>query len=341
MLLCFPALLLAQIQPAEPRGAVPANNMQRINGPSFEENKGQWPADVFYISSGPGYRVLFMQDRLQLIPTASDAAAGEIELRWVSSNPHAVVSADGRLPYQSNYFLGSNPKEWRISVQHFGEVLYSDVYPGISVAYQSTGQLIEQDIHIESGADANVVRFEVKGATSLSVSEQGDLILKSRDGFFVLAAPRVYQIDQSGNRIPLAGSYLLKGSSVTFMLGAYDHNAKLVIDPVLIYSSYLPTINGIFGFINGIAPGKAILSVDAAGAACVTMASLSMVMMQVEILLSQSPTLYLCRHQSLLGQSSGMRRATATWQDAHSNRGRERPSGPPCPASPNSPPPAL
>jgi hypothetical protein len=50
--------------------------------------------------------------------------------------------------------------------------------------------------------------------------------------------PVVYQMS-GGRKQFVAGSYRLLGNRVRFKLGKYDHTRALVIDPMLIYFTYL------------------------------------------------------------------------------------------------------
>ena len=71
----------------------------------------------------------------------------------------------------------------------------------------------------------------------------------------------IYQL-ADGVRQEVAGNYVLKSlGDVGFEVAAYDHTRPLVIDPVLVYSSYLGG--------NGADGGNAI-AVDAAGNAYIT-----------------------------------------------------------------------
>src|SRR5207237_2993534 len=79
----------------------------------------------------------------------------------------------------------------------------------------------------------------------------GDLIIQTAAGEVRQQKPVVYQ-ESGGARQEVECGYVLKGGgAVGFSLGAYDANRKLIIDPVLAYSTYLGGSNGDLG--NGIA----------------------------------------------------------------------------------------
>jgi hypothetical protein len=87
-------------------------------------------------------------------------------------------------------------------------------------------------------ADPGKIRFSVEGARSLRVNAQGDLLAETSAGPVVWKAPVTYQGSGTGRRTVSAG-YRLNGRSVSFRLGEYDRSRPLVIDPVLVYSTYL------------------------------------------------------------------------------------------------------
>lgn len=228
---------------------------------SFEENRGQWPHSVLYKSVAKGYDAFLTRDGLRLSPTDPVVNHQEIEFRWVGANTNPEISAQGLLPYHSNYFIGGAPEDWTTSVPFYSTLTYRNLYPGISVVYHANGNEIEHDIHLEPGADPASLRLAIQGAKNIALSENGALILKSQTGSFTLETPKIYQLTENGSRIQIAGNYVLKGTEVFLSLGEYDHKSKLIVDPVLSYSTYLPVLNALSG---------AVLSVDSSGAACVT-----------------------------------------------------------------------
>jgi hypothetical protein len=97
------------------------------------------------------------------------------------------------------------------------------------------------------------MRFD--GVRSLRSDAEGNLILSTPAGDIVQQKPVIYQT-VGGEREPVAGGFSIHGRTVTFELAAYDRSQPLVIDPVLVYSSFLG---------NGYQDEGNALAVDAAG----------------------------------------------------------------------------
>ncbi len=71
----------------------------------------------------------------------------------------------------------------------------------------------------------------------------GDLVLSAEGGEIAFHKPVVYQ-QRDGRRQPVSGAFaLLANRSVGFKVGSYDHSQPLVVDPVLVYSTYLGGMN--------------------------------------------------------------------------------------------------
>src|SRR5262249_49532531 len=66
----------------------------------------------------------------------------------------------------------------------------------------------------------------------------GDLVLVAGGYEFRQHKPDVYQ-EIDGMRETVSGRYVVRGSIVSFDVGAYDRGRRLVIDPLFGYSSYL------------------------------------------------------------------------------------------------------
>jgi hypothetical protein len=77
-----------------------------------------------------------------------------------------------------------------------------------------------------------------EGARNIRVDRHGDLLLETGAGQVRQRKPKVYQ-EYNGRREEITARYVIKGKrQVGFAVGMYDHGKKLVIDPVIVYSTY-------------------------------------------------------------------------------------------------------
>jgi hypothetical protein len=240
----------------------------RALGPWFERNDGQTDARVRFLSRGPGYHlylspsdavfVLFRRLHAQSnkhsppqMEARSDTVAVQrraVRMRLLSANPGAEMRAAEPLPGKVNYFIGDDPARWHAAIPTFGRVLIDEVYPGIALAYYGHAGRLEFDFQVAPGADPNRIALQWEGAEKVDLTETGDLRVTVAGWQLICRKPLVYQGDQSDRR-EIAGSYALDSSpsavdpggspTVRFQIGSFDATQPVVIDPVLVYSTFL------------------------------------------------------------------------------------------------------
>jgi uncharacterized protein (TIGR03437 family) len=143
------------------------------------------------------------------------------------------------LPGKVNYLLGKDPAKWITGVPTYARIAYRDVYRGIDLFYYGRQGALEYDFVARPGADPRAIQVEFEGASQIRVSGDGDLILDSPAGQALWKRPYVYQ-EENGVRRQIAADYRIgKKSRVGFLLAQYDRTRPLVIDPVLVYSTFL------------------------------------------------------------------------------------------------------
>ncbi|MGI8550221.1 MAG: SBBP repeat-containing protein [Dehalococcoidia bacterium] len=148
------------------------------------------------------------------------------------------------LPGAVNYFIGSDPQQWHTDIRTYSKVRYPNVYPGIDLVYYGNQGQLEYDFIVSPGADPEQIALAYAGANSLHLDEQGSLLValdsdESRSTPALRQAkPTIYQ-QVDGLRRIVDGGYRLEGASVQFELARYDASLPLVIDPTLVYSTYL------------------------------------------------------------------------------------------------------
>ena len=140
----------------------------------------------------------------------------------------------------TNYLLGNQPSEWRVGLALWEEVLAVDIYPLIDVLYYSdpAGQL-EFDFQLKAGAEPELIRFSFTGQSSITIDPDGHIMVHVADGLsFTLPPPSIYQ-EIEGSRVRISGGFkLIEDDVFGFWLGEYDASLPLVIDPILIFSTY-------------------------------------------------------------------------------------------------------
>jgi Tol biopolymer transport system component len=240
---------------------------------SFEANQGQADAGVKFLARGHGYDLLLTPAEavLSLSRPAAEREGGRaarqgarrdvLRMKLLGTNPSPDVSGLEELPGKSNYFIGDDPARWRTGVSHYSRVKYASVYSGVDMVYYGNQRQLEYDFVVAPGADSSAIRLAFEGARGVEIDAGGDLVLRTPGGEVRQRKPFVYQ-EAGGERREIAGRYVMKGKGqIGFDIGAYDPTLPLVIDPVLVYSTYLGNDNDDYGMS---------IAVDAAGNAYVT-----------------------------------------------------------------------
>ncbi|HYG82932.1 MAG TPA: SBBP repeat-containing protein, partial [Pyrinomonadaceae bacterium] len=213
---------------------------------------------------GQGYGLFLTPTEAVLALSRPAAEGGEravVRMKLLGANEAPRVSGREELEGKNNYFIGNDPAKWRTGVPTYARVQYQDVYPGVDLVYYGNQRQLEYDFVLQPGADPRSIALGFEGADRLEVDSAGELVLHTTGGEVRQRKPFAYQ-ETDGARREVAANYVLKGGrEVAFEVGDYDPARPLVIDPVLVYSTYLGGINSDSGY--GIA-------VNASGQAFVT-----------------------------------------------------------------------
>ncbi|MCU0420005.1 MAG: PKD domain-containing protein [Cyclobacteriaceae bacterium] len=159
-----------------------------------------------------------------------------LRVQWVGANTQADAIPLTRKTSYGNYFVG-DPATWRSRVPHYEGVLYRQVYPGIDVQWYAQGHYAKYDWMVAAGADPCRIVLDYSGADHLELQE-GDLIVRTSLGTLIEKKPVAFQW-MDGIRTPVACEFVVEGTLVSFTFPeGYDGCYPLVIDPLLIFSTY-------------------------------------------------------------------------------------------------------
>jgi hypothetical protein len=233
---------------------------------TFEANRGQTGSQVRFLSRGKGYTayltaggmVLSLRPSqplpVQSLPvqplpaqqTGSVAASKQppqpnttLQFQLVGAARNPAVLGEDPQPGRVNYFIGRDPAKWQTNVPTYAQVRYKNVYPGIDLVYYGNHRQLEYDFALAPGADPGRIQFEITGARQIELDTDGNLVLETASGQLHFQSPVVYQ-ESNGVRVPVAGAYVMNDAThIAFHVAHYDSSQPLVIDPVLLYSTYL------------------------------------------------------------------------------------------------------
>jgi hypothetical protein len=190
-----------------------------------------------------------------------------LDMRLSGADPEARSEGIDELPGKSNYLIGNDLSQWKLNLANYGAVRYDAIYPGVNLFYYGNQGRLEYDFVVAPGASAAPVAWSFasrsKGSTSTStvnhrIDANGDLVLTIDSAEIRFNKPIAYQLPrevpaslvmaQSGRTFSMDGRprtlvesrwVLRPGGLVGFETGAYDHSRALVIDPTLVYSTFL------------------------------------------------------------------------------------------------------
>src|SRR5262249_30866926 len=144
------------------------------------------------------------------------------------------------LPGRINYFIGNDPTTWRRDVPLFSKVRVADLYAGIDLVYYGDDHgKLEHDFIVAPRADPGQIRIVAENVRAMRLESSGELVLSTFSGEARLKRPVIYQ-EVDGRRMPIEGMFQRIGKrEIGFKIGRYDRTRTLVIDPILIFSTYL------------------------------------------------------------------------------------------------------
>jgi pimeloyl-ACP methyl ester carboxylesterase len=193
---------------------------------------------------------------------ASDGVPSVAERRVLKLTPLGMkkgVNVVAKEPQAGkvNYLLGNDPEKWRTNVPTCRTVVFEEAYPGIDLKFYGNNRQLEYDIVVKPGGDPSQVKFRCSGMEGLEITAKGDMAIRLGDGETVIQKkPIIYQ-EIDGERVQIDGRFKIYGDTLRdaseiagpttagrdlvygFEVACYEKSESLIIDPILVYSTYL------------------------------------------------------------------------------------------------------
>ncbi|MBQ7735826.1 MAG: gliding motility-associated C-terminal domain-containing protein [Bacteroidales bacterium] len=228
-----------------------------VAGVEFVRNDRQWDGRVLYKASLHGGALFAERDGFTFVllhpqqlkefyaakfdPAATrsngiiDAAA--YKMVFAGANSSVKVSGHEEIQGYNNYYIGKDPARWSTRVPKYRELFYENLYDGIDLTLSQSASHLKYEFTVAPGASPSQICMDYDGIDNLVVSK-GNLIVSTSVMQVVELQPFAYQEDANGLRETVPCRYKVNRRRLTFEVGSYDPTRPLVIDPVLIFSSY-------------------------------------------------------------------------------------------------------
>ena len=210
---------------------------------SFIKNDGQKDPSILFYEQGWGHATAFSKEGIffsfsKLSKIKDKGQSSEIVALSPLNASLSIIEPNEQREGKVNYFIGKDSSGWKSNISTYGAILYKNVYPGIDMKFYGTNSQLEYDIIVAPGSDPSRIRLAYTGVERLLLVPTGDLEISLKEGSLIQKKPFVYQVI-NGIRKEIEGKFVVAGSTYGFDIGPYDKNHLLVIDPILIYSTYL------------------------------------------------------------------------------------------------------
>lgn len=229
----------------------------------FIENKNQWMSTVDYAARVPGGHVgvsslgftvtLIDEDKVEHqhkneSPQSINESDGQptdeaeidghiVQIDFVDAASRSPLVLSEKSSEYYNFFLGKDSSRWASRAYAFSRVGYSEIYSGIDLTISSVHENLKYDFIVKPEADPRQIRIEYCGASDISMSN-GNLVVGTILGDLIEKKPYCYQVT-NGVKREIESEYVLINNTVSFRFpNGYDPCEELVIDPLLIFSTY-------------------------------------------------------------------------------------------------------
>jgi large repetitive protein len=218
---------------------------------AFIPNYGHYDPLMAFAVTGPQSALFFTKNEIVITAVeknGNDSISHIVRQTFPGSADSPAIEGADLLPRVANYFLGNDPSWWQTNVSTYGSVVYHNLYPDIDLCYKGTEGVLKREFVVAPGADPAAIRLHYEGIDAMRLDDAGALILTIGNSTLKESPVTCYQeVDGSKVIIP-AGFSIVGDRDISLSVGTYDPSFPLVIDPALVFSTYLGGSNADTGY---------------------------------------------------------------------------------------------
>lgn len=234
---------------------------------AFVENKGQWNKNVQFKYSLPTGSLFAEENGVTFnLVNTNDIKISKshhayknsaipkyirfhaYKMSFLNAKPTNPIGSEAYSDYE-NYYIGKNSSQWASKVQRYKRITWNNIYKNVDYTlYINENNALQYDFIVKPGGTAEDIRLKYEGQDTLLLDKSGNVVLITSVAKVNELKPYAYQIIQ-GKKVDVKCNFLIRGNNLAFQFpNGYDEQYTLVIDPVLVFSSYSGSTTDNWGF---------------------------------------------------------------------------------------------
>jgi len=145
-----------------------------------------------------------------------------------------------------NYYKGMDKTKWASNVKNYKSLLYENVYNDIDFHLYSFDKIVKYDFIVKPGANINDIQVEYEGVEDIFIKE-GNLVVRTSVCDVTEFKPIAFEVD-NGEKIAIECSFVLEGKTLKYKVKRHNRSNLLIIDPMLVASTFSGSLSDNFGF---------------------------------------------------------------------------------------------
>ena len=248
------------------------SKVQHYGNLEFIQNKNQWNKKILYKTDIDGGAVFLEKDGFTFVfkdlkaiqklmkfknespkeykkPTPADFIIKHhaYKLNFLEANKNVAITATEPFEGYYNYFKGNDKTKWASKVNSFRMVTYKGLYENTDLNIYEEDNHFKYDIILKPGANATNIQLKYEGVENIRLRD-GNLLITTSVNEITELMPEAYQYNEN-KKVKIPCKFKLSNNIITFIFPeGYDNKKELIIDPVLIFSTYSGSTSDNWGF---------------------------------------------------------------------------------------------
>ncbi|MGB0390567.1 MAG: PKD domain-containing protein [Salibacteraceae bacterium] len=170
------------------------------------------------------------------------------KVKFENANENPKILPSLKAPNHFNFYLGNDKSKWAKKVPAYEEITYQNLYNGIDLKlFKNDKQQLKYDLIVAPNSKPNDIKISYNGVDSVYLKNGKLYVITSLNENWE-EKPQAWQIINNKKQ-KVNCKYHLEGNTLSYVFpNGYDENHELIIDPIMVFSSYSGSYANNFGY---------------------------------------------------------------------------------------------